>query len=430
MAEAVVSNTFGLIAYRLATMALTPFVPLALRRRLSRGKEDAARIRERLGYASLPRPARQLVWIHGASMGETMAVLPLIGELLKAPNRIVLVTSGTVTSARLMAERLPHGAIHQFTPVDTPFATARFLDYWKPDIGLFVESEIWPNMLSGARKRGVKLALINGRMSARSFKGWGYARKTASKILSFYDLCLAQDDETATRLSKLGARDVQVSGNLKADAPPLPADENKLAALRHAIGNRPVLLAASTHPGEDETILPAYDAMKAKIPNLLAIIAPRHAERGAEIAMLCGTRPVLRRALGAEPAADTAIYVADTMGELGLFYRLSDFVFMGGSLVPHGGQNPLEPARLHRTVIAGPHTENFVRAYDAIFSAQGLGRVHSSGEIAALATSLIADPTKAQALGDAAARGADELGGAVEKTRSAIETLLASHARA
>jgi 3-deoxy-D-manno-octulosonic-acid transferase len=429
MADAATSNTFGLIAYRLATIALAPVVPFALRRRLARGKEDASRLSERLGYANLPRPHGQLVWIHGASMGETMAVLPLIGELLKTPDRMVLVTSGTVTSAQLMAERLPPGAIHQFTPVDTPSATVRFLDHWKPDIGLFVESEIWPNMLSGARKRGVKLALINGRMSARSFKGWRYARKTASKILSFYDLCLAQDDDTAKRLSELGARDVQVSGNLKADAPPLPADERKLEALRHAIGDRPVFLASSTHPGEDETILPAYDLLKAKFPNLLAIIAPRHADRGPEIAMLSGTRAVARRALGVEPAPDTAIYVADTMGELGLFYRVAQFVFMGGSLVPHGGQNPLEPARLQRAVLAGPHTENFVRAYDAILSAQGMGRVHSSSEIAAAAAALLADPARAKVLGEAAARGADTLGGAVEKTRAAIENLLASHAQ-
>lgn len=429
MAKAAVSNTLGLIAYRLATTALTPLAPLVLRRRLARGKEDAARLQEKLGHASVPRPQGQLVWIHGASMGETIAVLPLVGELLQTPNRSVLVTSGTVTSAALMAERLPAGAIHQFAPVDTPSATARFLDHWKPDIGLFVESEIWPNTLSAARKRGIRLALINGRMSERSFKGWRYARRTASRILSFYDLCLAQDDDTAARLRALGARNVLVSGNLKADAPPLPADENKLAALRHAIADRPVLLAASTHPGEDETILPAYDVLKRQFPDLLAIIVPRHAERGPEIAMLCGTRSVVRRALGAEPAGDTAIYIADTMGELGLFYRVAQFVFMGGSLVPHGGQNPLEPARLHRAVLAGPHTENFVRAYDAIFTAQGLGRVHSSGEIAAAAAMLLSDPSKTKTLGDDAARGADTMGGAVEKTRDAIEQLLAAHAR-
>lgn len=424
------AGTLGLAAYRLATMALAPVMPFALRRRMARGKEDAARIGERFGRASLPRPPGQLVWVHGASVGETIAVLPLIDALLKAPNRTVLVTSGTVTSAKLMAERLPQGAIHQFAPVDIPSAAARFLDHWTPDIGLFVESEIWPNLLSAARKRGIKLAMINGRMSARSFKGWRYARKTASKLLSYYDLCLAQDDETAARLSMLGANAVQVSGNLKADAPPLPADENKLASLRRAIGNRPVLLAASTHPGEDETILPAYDALKAKFPDLLAIIAPRHVERGPEIAMLCGTRPVVRRALGAEPASDTAIYVADTMGELGLFYRAAPFVFMGGSLVPHGGQNPLEPARLNRGVLAGPHTGNFTRIYDAIFTAQGYGRVHSCSEIAAVAGDLLANPQKAAALGEAAAGGAEALGGAVTKTLNAVETLLASHARA
>jgi 3-deoxy-D-manno-octulosonic-acid transferase len=424
------STPFGLIAYRFATSALAPMVPFALGRRLLRGKEDRARLGERLGHASLPRPDGRLIWIHGASMGETMAVLPLIGELLKAPGRSVLVTSGTVTSANLMAERLPEGAIHQFTPVDTPAATARFLDHWKPDIGLFVESEIWPNMLSAARARGIRLALVNGRMSERSFKGWRYARRTASKILSFYDLCLAQDDQTAQRLRMLGAHDVQVSGNLKADAPPLPADEYKLDALRRAIGRRPVLLATQTHPGEDETVLPAHDALRAQFPDLLTIIVPRHVERGPEIAMLCGTRPVARRALGAAIAADTAIYVADTMRELGLFYRLTHFCFIGGTLVPMGGHNPLEAAQLDCGVLFGPHTENFATAYDALLAAQGTGRVCSASDIVSHATRLLLHPAEAEAFGRAAARGAAALGGAVEKTRAAVETLLVSHARA
>lgn len=420
---------FGLIAYRYATMALAPAVPLALGRRLKQGKEDGARLREKLGHAGLARPDGALVWIHGASVGECLSVLPLIERLLEIPGRSVLVTSGTLTSAKMMSERLPPGALHQFAPVDTPAAIARFLNHWKPDIGLFVDSEIWPNMLAQSRGRGMKLAIVNGRMSERSFKGWRLAPRTAAAILGLFDLCLAQDDESAARLSRLGARDVRVSGNLKADAPPLPANAAKLDALRAAIGNRPVLLAASTHPGEDETILPAHDALKRTHRDLLTVIVPRHPERGAAIAMLCGARAAQRRSQGRDPDADTSIYIADTMGELGLFYRIAPFAFIGGSLVPHGGQNPLEPARLGCAVLAGPHTENFSRDYDAILAAQGEGRVHSCAEIAALAGRLLADPAAARELGAAAARGADMLGGAVEKTRAAIEDLLA-HARA
>ena len=254
-----------------------------------------------------------------------------------------------------------------------------------------MDSEIWPNIVQMAHARHIPLALINGRMTARSFSGWRRAPKTARAILSRYDLCLAQDKDTAERLIALGAGRVEVTGSLKADAQPLPADAGKLAALERAIGARPVLLAASTHPGEDETVLPAHDVLRHDYPDLLTIIVPRHPERGAEIAMLCGARPNLRRSTGANPMAGTAIYIADTLGELGLFFRVAPFAFIGGSLVPHGGHNPLEPARLHRAVMTGPHTFNFADAYDAILKAQCAGRVHNCAEIVALASRLLAE---------------------------------------
>jgi 3-deoxy-D-manno-octulosonic-acid transferase len=422
-------SSLVLQAYRYATMALAPIVPLALKRRAARGKEDRDRMAERLGYAGRERPEGQLVWIHGASVGECQAALPLIDALLKETGRSVLVTSGTVTSAKLMAERLPPRALHQFAPVDTPSAITRFLDHWQPNIGLFVDSEIWPNILAKAHARSIKLALINGRLSARSFAGWRRFRRSARKLLANYDVCLAQDAETAARLTALGAPRVEITGSLKADAPPLPADPAKLDAMRAAIGARPVLLAVSTHPGEDETILPAHDALRRRFPDLLTIIAPRHPERGADIAMLSGTRPVKQRSNGELPDASTAVYVADTMGELGLFYRLAPSAFIGGSLVPHGGQNPLEAARLHCAVMTGPHTENFTPAYAAILKAQGDGRVHSCAEIVALATRLIEHPEESRAMGDAAFAAASQMGGAVEKTRIAVEALL-SHAHA
>jgi len=422
-------TTLPLLAYRAATATLAPAGYLALRRRAASGKEDSSRLSERLGHAKLARPQGQLLWIHGASVGECMAALPLIDELLLVPGRSVLLTSGTVTSAQVMAGRLPAGAVHQFVPIDTPGAVARFLDHWRPDAGLFVESEIWPNLLASAHARGVRLVLVNGKMSARSFRGWRRAPRTARRLLSFYDLCMVQDEEIADRLRSLGAGAIQITGNLKADAPPMPVDATMLNTLTGAIGGRPVLLAASTHPGEDETILPAHDALRRRHPDLLTIIAPRHPERGTEIAMLCGGRVTQRRSESAAPEQNTAIYIADTIGELGLFYRLASFAFVGGSLVPHGGQNPLEAARLGRAVLAGPHTENFTAAYDAIFAAQGTGRVHSCAEITATAEQLLADPAGARALGDAAASGAETLGGALKKTRTAVEALL-SHAPA
>jgi 3-deoxy-D-manno-octulosonic-acid transferase len=420
----------ALLAYRCATAVLAPAVPLLLKRRALRGKEDRERMEERLGKASRARPEGELIWIHGASVGECLAALPLIDELLKAPERSVLITSGTVTSARLMGERLPPRAFHQFAPVDAPAAVKRFLDHWRPAIGLFVDSEIWPNIVMESRARGIRLALVNGRLSARSFAGWRRLPRTAAALLSSYDLCLAQDAETANRLTALGARKVEITGSLKADAPPLPADAERLAALMQTIGPRPVLLAASTHPGEDETILPAHDSLRKQLPDLLTIVVPRHPERGQDIAMLCGARPAVRRSTGALPSDKTAVYVADTMGELGLFFRVAPFAFIGGSLIPHGGQNPLEPARLRCAVLAGPHTENFIASYDAILAAQGAGRVHSSREIASLAARLIADPAEARRMGEAAAQAAATLGGAVEKTRAAVEALLVHDARA
>jgi 3-deoxy-D-manno-octulosonic-acid transferase len=419
----------GILAYRAASGIFSPVAPMVLRWRGRRGKEHRDRAAERLGHAGAARPDGKLVWVHGASNGECLAALPLV-EQLAARGVAVLMTSGTVTSAELMEERLPKGAIHQFVPVDTPAATARFLAHWRPDAGLFVDSDLWPNLILGAHAQGVKLALVNARMSQRSFEGWRWAKRTIGAILSAFDVCLAQDDAIAARFRALGAPDVRVIGSLKEDAPPLPFDPDKLAELKAAVGARPVLLAAQTHPGEDETILPVHDALRGKHPDLLTIIVPRHPARGAEIVMLCDTRKVERRSTGGIIASDTAVYVADTLNELGLFYRIAPFAFIGGTLIPRGGHNPLEPARLHCGVLAGPHTFNSATAFAAIFAEQGVGLVHSSSEIVALAGRLFDNPDAAKALGDAAARGAATLGGAVEKTIAVVDAFLGGHARA
>jgi len=412
-------------AYRWGTAAISPFVPLLLHRRAGRGKEDRLRLRERLGYASHPRPPGQLIWIHGASVGECNAVLPLICELLADSDRHILLTSGTVTSAELMKSRLPERAFHQFAPVDTPGAVRRFLDHWRPAAALFVDSEIWPNTLRDARARGIPLALVNGRMSVRSFARWQRTPNLARLLLGHYDICFAQDEVSAERFAGLGATNVEVSGNLKADAPPLPADAARLEELQTAIGQRPLLLAASTHPGEEETILPAQDMLRREYPNLLTIVVPRHPVRGSAIVGLCGGRAAALRSHGLLPREPTQIYIADTIGELGLFYRLAPFAFIGGSLVAHGGQNPLEAVQLACAVLAGPHTRNFLSEYERIFMAQGMGRVSTAGEMAKLAAELLADNAGTKVLGEAGARAAASLQGATEKTRRAIESLLA-----
>jgi len=425
------SLPLGLRTWRVVTGMASPFARLLLRRRATRDKEDWTRLNERLGMAGLARPPGRLVWVHGASVGESLSALPLIEKLLEHAS--VLVTSGTVTSAAMMGQRLPpknrdNVALHQFVPLDMPGAVNRFLDHWKPDAGLFIESDLWPNLILSAAARGVKLALVNARISARSAERWGWAKRSMARLLSSFDLVLAQDEDGAARFRELGARHVEVVGSLKADAPPWTCDEGALAELKQQIGSRPVVLAAQTHPGEDETVLPAHDLLRARFPDLLTILVPRHTARGADLEMLCGSRACKRRSAGGKISSKTAVYIADTMGELGLFYRLARFCFLGGTLVPLGGHNVLEPAVLHCAVLAGPNTANAASAFAAVLEAQQFGLVTSSADIAREAGRLLENPAMAMAAGDAAARGAATQAGAVARTVAALAVLLDARA--
>ncbi|HXJ02594.1 MAG TPA: 3-deoxy-D-manno-octulosonic acid transferase [Micropepsaceae bacterium] len=371
--------------------------------------------------------------MHGASVGESLAVVPLVTALLEKPNRNVLVTTGTVTSARLMEERLPPRAFHQYVPIDSADCVRRFLHHWRPNLALFVESELWPNLILETHRSGVPMALVNARLSDRSFRGWRRAPRLARRIISSFDACLAQDAAIANRLIALGARGVRISGSLKADVPPLPVDEAALAAFRDSVGNRPILLAASTHDGEEGLVMQAADELRKSHPNVLTVIVPRHPARGAEIETLAMARglSVIRRATGSLPSPNTQIYVADTLGELGLFYRAAPFVFLGKSLVGDGGgQNPLEPAQLETAILTGPYTGNFEEIFDVLLNAQGEGRVHSAEELAARALKLIADPAGTARLGASVKSAAETLSGALAATLSLAENLLARHASA
>lgn len=425
-------GALALALYRATWSALAPAAGLILRARAGRGKEDAARLAERMGRASLARPLGQLVWVHGASVGESLAALPLVSALLQKPGRHVLVTTGSVTSAQLMAERLPPRALHQYAPIDARGAVQRFLAHWRPDLALFVESELWPNLILETRARGVPMALVNARLSERSFHGWQRARSLAARLLSSFDACLAQDADIAARLAALGARGIRISGSLKADAPPLPVDEDAAAAFGAALGGRPLFLAASTHPGEDAALFSTAAALRVSASNALTVIVPRHPQRGREIETLATARgfSVARRGTGALPKPATEIYIADTMGELGLFYRAAKFAFLGGSLVPHGGQNPLEPTCLGTAILTGPHTHNFNETFRILLAAQGEGRVETAEELTASVLRLNADPNSATRMGRAAKQAAESMGGALAKTVDMAETLLASHARA
>ena len=418
----------ALALYRGAWGLASAVAPLMLRARAGRGKEDPARIGERHGRASRARPSGTLVWVHGASVGESIAALPLVNAILEKQNRHVLVTTGTVTSARLMGERLPPGAFHQYAPLDSAASVRRFLGHWQPDLALFIESEFWPNLILETQARGVPMALINARVSDRSFRGWSRAGALAKRLLSSFDECLAQDDATGTRLKALGAKSVTVSGSLKADAAPLPVDEAALDQFRTAVGKRPLFLAASTHPGEETQLLDV--ALKLRSRNALTVIVPRHPARGSEIEAEATAKGLAarRRSTGALPNPATEVYIADTLGELGLFYRAAPFAFLGGSLIPHGGQNPLEPARLGTAVLTGPHTQNFDETFRVLLTAQGEGLVRTPEDLHAVLARLIDDPALAHHLGERAQTAAAEMGGALKHTVDVAEALLARHA--
>jgi 3-deoxy-D-manno-octulosonic-acid transferase len=395
--------------------------------RARRGKEDPSRLGERLGRASLPRPQGPLVWIHGASVGESLSALPIIDRLqARSPGLAILVTSGTKTSAQILTRRLPPGSFHQFLPIDQPAAVKRFLDHWRPHAGLIMESELWPNLLLMASARNIPLALLNARMSERSFNRWLRARRMARALLSTFDICLAQDTSIAGRLESLGARSIAVIGNLKYAAPPLPADDRALDALRSAIGGRPIWLAASTHEGEEAIIGHVHAALKEATPPILTILVPRHPHRGAEIAGVLtdmGHRVVLR-SQGSEITAATDIYIADTIGELGVFYRLTDIVFMGGSLVPHGGQNPLEPARLNCAILYGPHTENFFTIYRELTAAGAATAVIGRDQLAREIAMLIASRGEIERMSEAAFRICAKADGVIARAMVELDPLL------
>ena len=414
--------------YRGATRLLGPVIDLYVRRRLARGKEDPARIGERLGHPGQARPAGTLVWVHAASVGEALSVAPLIERLLERLDEgHVLLTTGTVTSAQLAAERLPARALHQFVPIDRPAAVRRFLDHWRPDLALWVESELWPNLIAETQMRGVAMALINGRLSARSTARWRRAGGLARHLLGGFTLCLAQSAEDAARFTALGARAVHCAGNLKDAAPPLPTDSAALAALTAELADRPRWLAASTHAGEETLVGTAHRAVRTRHPTLLTLLVPRHPERGGAIAEALARQglQVTRRSAGAPITAATDIYVADTLGELGLFYRLAGIAFVGGSLVAHGGQNPLEPARLDCAVLHGPHMTNFAPAVAALAEAGGAVAVADATALSAALGRLLDDPVARARCADAAGRVAAAGGDVLDRVMAHLAPLLA-----
>lgn len=383
--------------YRTVTNVGGPFIQLYLKRRMVKGKEDYVRFAERKGKSEAPRPVGPLIWLHAASVGESLSMLPLIKALLSTDDRLhVLVTTGTVSSATLMAERLPERSFHQYVPVDRANYVRRFLDHWRPEMALWAESEFWPNLILETQKRNIPMVLVNGRISPKSFAGWQYARSIISQLLQDFELCLGQTEEDAERLKQLGAKNYKCVGNLKFAVPPLPVDTEELIRLDQTMSQRPRWLAVSTHAGEEGIVAQVHLKLKEKHKSVLSILVPRHPNRGHNITSMLKVEKglnVAQRSLGDAVTPETDIYLVDTLGELGLFFRLTEIAFVGKSLVPFGGQNPLEALRLKCAVVHGPYMANFQKIVDDMSAASCAIFVKNSKSLAQKIDLLISDDT-------------------------------------
>ena len=411
--------------YRTLAAGGAPLAGMLLSHRLRRGKEDIERLAERRGEAKIARPPGPLVWVHGSSVGEIAAIIPLV-ERIAAKEFNVLVTSGTVTSAKLASQWLPPGVIHQFIPLDLPRFVGKFLDHWKPDLALFTESDLWPNLIVMSSDRRIPLILVNGRVSERSYNRWRLFPGMIAALLGRFDLCLAQSPAYATRYRDLGAPRIATTGNLKLDVPEPPADSDSLQKLQEAIGDRPTIAAASTHAGEETALIETHRRLRHTFPRLLTIIAPRHPERGtgiAEIAKDAGLYSA-QRSRGHLPQVQDDIYIVDTLGELGLVYRLAPIVFVGGSLASHGGQNPVEPIKLGAAVLHGPHVWNFSEIYEALDAERGAELIADVGRLTVRVGALLTDSAERAAITTAARATVERLGGALDRTLGALDPYL------
>lgn len=370
--------------------------PLVIRRYINKrkenGKEDIKRFNERLGRPSIKREEGKLIWMHGASVGESVSMLPLIGKLLEVyPDLQIMVTTGTVTSADLMAKRLPERAFHQYVPIDNPAFTTRFLKYWHPDLVLWFESEFWPALLSGIKRKNIPLILVNGRISNKSFKRWQQFDYISKELLGCFTLCLGQSEEDAYRLRVLGAKDSMCLGNIKYAGLNIPADPQKLAEIQAQVQGRTLWMASATHADEEVRIAQVHQNLKKVFPDLCTLIAPRHPQRGPEIQESInklGLQTALRSA-GEKISPQTDIYIADSIGEMGIWYTLCPLVFIGGSLIPHGGQNFMEPSRFRDAVVVGPHMHNFTDAMNRAKKADAIMQINDTAELQNLLEQLL-----------------------------------------
>ncbi len=413
--------------YRTATWIGRPAIEILLRRRIGRGREDPNRIPERQGVASCRRPDGEVIWIHAASVGEANSCLRVIERLLAShPDRTVLLTTGTVTSARMVESRLPDRSIHQYYPVDHGPWVERFLDHWRPDAAIWVESELWPNMICQAADRNIPLALINARMSDRSERNWRLGGGFLRHLLSRFTLCLAQTPREAECFNRLGARNAVYIGNLKYSAVPPPVDSAVLTAMLAAVAGRTVWLAASTHPGDEALAIDVHKRMVSDHPGLLTVIALRHPHRLADAEALVSDAGLSAscRSRDSLPAPDSSVFIVDTVGEMGLFYRLCPVVLVCGTFGGLGGHNPIEPAMLGCAILHGPDMRNFETVADDLKNAQAAIAVRDATETAQAVSSLLANPDKAQAMAQAARAVAAENASVIDRVMDRIDAMI------
>ncbi len=413
--------------YSMTTRLLSPLASYWLARRLARGKEDHSRMGEKLGRINLPRPPGKLVWMHATSVGEATSCLGLIDRLLGARADLnIVVTTTTVTAAEIMAARLPKRAFHQYAPLDLPGPVHRFLDYWRPDMAVFVESEIWPNSIVELHKRQIPMALVNGRLSARSFKRWRKLPGLIRALLARFDHISAQSFKDEQRIAALGVHHTTCYGNMKVDIAPLPVPQKLVRELQAQIGKRTFWLAASTHRGEEEIILECHKILLGRFPDLLTIIVPRHRERAGEISALIAAQKlsVTLRSSGNSIGQDTQIYLADTLGELPLFYHLSPVSFIGGSMAKIGGHNPIEAIDGTSVILHGPHLYNFKEIYQLLDRHKAAIKIADSAGLARQVEQLLTSKKQAATIVASAKAQAATLKGASEKTAQALLELL------
>lgn len=414
----------ALYLYRLAGSCLSPLIPFYLSVRAARGKEDPSRKKERMGRSSQPRPSGPLVWLHAASVGETLALVPLIDHILSL-NIQVLLTTGTVTSANLIENRFGSRIIHQYAPLDVKPAIRRFLDYWKPDLALVCESEIWPLRINGLARRHIPQVMINAHMSEKSFKSWQKRPALASHIFRQIDAAIGQSENDAEQYHSLGVKMVAVSGNLKADTAPI-GNKELLTKYRSAIGDRPVWAAISTHEGEENIAAEVHAALKTRIPNLLTIIIPRHPERADAIVEQLVDKQLIvtRRSDNTLPSYGTDILLVDSIGEMGIFLRLAKVAFIGKSLTDKGGHNPLEPALIGSAIITGPHIENFKDTFAAFFQNKAAKMVEDATQLAVQVNTLLTHETVREEMIKAAYDTATNMSGALERTLKVLRPFI------